>query len=68
MKSIKQMKKAQDSDLYFAVSLILLGFDKIPFAILSFLIGCLLCFIWGFAEAVERKIKNRKYENETFRN
>lgn len=62
------MKNVQDGDLYFAVSLILLAFDKIPFAILSFLIGCLLCFIWGFAGAVERKIKNRRLENESFRN
>lgn len=46
-------------DLYFAVSFILWGVGKIPFAIISFAIGVICYILSDFKRAAKRRIKNR---------
>ena len=46
--------------IYFAVTFILLAFDKNGFAILAFCIGCLLCFAKRVVQRVERRIKEKE--------
>lgn len=58
MKSAEQLSRVDDSDIYFAVAIILLAFDKNGFAMLAFCIGCLL----GFAKSVVQGIENRNKE------
>lgn len=44
MNNAKDLSRVDDSDLYFAVTIILMAFDKINFAALALTIG-LVCFI-----------------------
>lgn len=62
------MKSIDEVDLYFAVAFILWAFDKIPFAIIAYAISLLCIILRGFERAAKRRIKNRRLENETFRN
>lgn len=60
MKTSEQLSRVNDSDIYFAVTFILLAFDKNGFAILAFCIGCLLCFAKRVVQRVERRIKEKE--------
>lgn len=60
MKTSEQLSRVDDSDIYFAVTIILLAFDKNGFAILAFCIGCLLSFAKSVVKRVERRIKEKE--------
>lgn len=51
-------------DLYFAVSFILWGVGKIPFAIIAYAISLLCIILRGFERAAKRRIKNNRLEKE----
>lgn len=56
MKTAEQLSRVNDSDIYFAVAIILMAFNKLEFAALALTIG-LVCFI---AKELVRKIEGGK--------
>ena len=55
MKTAEQLSRVNDSDIYFAVAILLFAFEKVGFAIFALMIG-FFCFICkDFIEKSERK-------------
>lgn len=56
MKTAEQLSRVNDSDIYFAVAILLFAFEKVGFAILALTIG-LVCYV---GKEIVRKIEGGK--------
>lgn len=56
MKTAEQLSRVNDSDIYFAVAIILMAFGKLEFAALALTIG-LVCYV---GKEIVRKIEGGK--------